>query len=106
LTLAPPGGTPFRERLHADLGRDLTLALTHVAGIGEIFLDDVRAGFDVCYPDLDGNNLLDVFDFLAFQERFINGDPLACECDSSTGSARCDIFDFLCFADLFVAGCP
>jgi hypothetical protein len=55
-----------------------------------------------CYPDCDGNNTLDVFDFLCFQDAFVAMDPYA-DCD---GNSTFDVFDFLCFQDAFVVGCP
>jgi outer membrane protein assembly factor BamB len=62
-----------------------------------------------CYADCDtstGVGVLDVFDFLCFQDHFVNGEPYACDCDTSTGPGVCDVFDFLCYQDAFVAGCP
>ena len=56
-----------------------------------------------CYPDCDGNGVLDIFDFLCFQNSFVAGEPYACECDPEP---VCDIFDFLCFQNAFVKGCP
>ena len=47
-----------------------------------------------------------MLDFLCFQNSFVNTEPYACDCDTSTGSLVCDIFDFLCFQNAFVAGCP
>ena len=61
-----------------------------------------------CYADCTtstGVGVLDIFDFLCFQDSFVNGEPYACDCNTSTGPV-CDIFDFLCFQDAFVAGCP
>jgi hypothetical protein len=55
-----------------------------------------------CYADCDGNQVLDVFDFLCFQDAFVQGDPYA-DCD---GNTVLDVFDFLCFQDAFVVGCP
>jgi hypothetical protein len=55
-----------------------------------------------CYADCDGNQTLDVFDFLCFQDAFVQGDPYA-DCD---GNTVLDVFDFLCFQDAFVVGCP
>jgi plastocyanin len=66
----------------------------------------VEAG---CYPDCDtstGPGVLDIFDFLCFQNSFANSEPYACECDTSTGPGVCDIFDFLCFQNAFATGCP
>ena len=59
-----------------------------------------------CYPDCDPNGVLDIFDFLCFQNSFVNGEPYACDCDTSTGPLVCDLFDFLCFQGAFVGGCP
>jgi hypothetical protein len=55
-----------------------------------------------CYPDCDGNQVLDVFDFLCFQDAFVAGAQYA-DCD---GNSVFDVFDFLCFQDAFVTGCP
>jgi hypothetical protein len=54
-----------------------------------------------CYPDCDGDETLDVFDFLCFQDAFVQMDPYA-DCD---GNTTFDVFDFLCFQDAFVTGC-
>jgi hypothetical protein len=55
-----------------------------------------------CYADCDGNTVLDVFDFLCFQDAFVQGEAYA-DCD---GNTVLDVFDFLCFQDAFVTGCP
>jgi Galactose oxidase, central domain len=63
----------------------------------------------LCDVDCDnstGCGVLDIFDFLCFQNAFVNADPYACDCDTTTGPGVCDIFDFLCFQNAFVAGCP
>ena len=54
-----------------------------------------------CYADFDGDGMLTIFDFLAFQNAFQDADPIA-DCD---GSGLLDIFDFLCFQNGFDAGC-
>jgi hypothetical protein len=62
----------------------------------------------LCYADCDqstGPGVLDVFDFLCFQNSFVSGEPYACDCDTTTGPLVCDVFDFLCFQDAFVVGC-
>ena len=62
-----------------------------------------------CYADCDtstGIGVLDIFDFLCFQNRYDAGSPYACDCDTSTGVGVCDIFDFICFQNAFAAGCP
>jgi hypothetical protein len=68
-------------------------------------IDNVVIGESGCYADCDtstGAGVLDVFDFLCFQDAFVNRDPYA-DCTSDT---MFDIFDFLCFQDAFIAGCP
>ena len=61
-----------------------------------------------CYADCDqstGACVLDIFDFVCFQNAFVKGEAYACECDKSSVNV-CDVFDFLCFQNAFVAGCP
>lgn len=62
----------------------------------------VREGASVCYPDCDGSGVLDLFDFLCFQNAFMAGDPYA-DCD---GCGSFDVFDFLCFMSMYLEGCP
>lgn len=64
-----------------------------------------RPWFVRCEADIDDNGLRDIFDFLEFQNLFAAADPLACDCDVSTGARVCDIFDFLCFQNLFAHAC-
>jgi hypothetical protein len=54
-----------------------------------------------CYPDLDGNGTLDLFDFLSFVNLFNAAAPDA-DCD---GNGALDLFDFLCFINAFNKGC-
>ena len=55
-----------------------------------------------CPADLDGDGDLTLFDFLAFQNLFDAGDPLA----DFDGDGSLTIFDFLAFQNEFDAGCP
>ena len=50
--------------------------------------------------DLNGDGVLSIFDFLAFQNAFDAGDPLA----DFDGNCTLDIFDFLAFQNAFDAG--
>jgi hypothetical protein len=70
----------------------------------------LRVEFEApCYADCDragGRGMLDVFDFLCFQNRYAAGEPYACDCDTGTGPGVCDVLDFLCFGNAYGAGCP
>lgn len=58
-----------------------------------------------CPADCDhstGAGVLDLFDFLCFQNAFAGADPAA-DC---TGDGVLDLLDFQCFAGVFDAGCP
>ncbi|MFI4882626.1 MAG: GC-type dockerin domain-anchored protein [Phycisphaerales bacterium JB064] len=54
-----------------------------------------------CAVDLDGDGEATVFDFLAFQNAFMNGDLLA----DYDGDLTLTVFDFLAFQNEFSAGC-
>ncbi|MFI4914940.1 MAG: GC-type dockerin domain-anchored protein [Phycisphaerales bacterium JB060] len=54
-----------------------------------------------CRADLDGDGELTLFDFLAFQNLFDAGDPIA----DFDGDGSLTIFDFLAFQNEFDAGC-
>jgi hypothetical protein len=98
-TVLPPGST-------AGVLLNLDVEAANVRILGTV---DVSApGTEACYADCDSSipGVLDVFDFLCFQDLFVAGDPRACACDVSTGPMACDVFDFLCFQDAFVSGCP
>ena len=71
-------------------------------GSWHVFLARYSIG-STCYADCDQSGVLDIFDFLCFQNSFVLGEPYACDCDPDPA---CDIFDFLCFQNAFVAGCP
>lgn len=54
-----------------------------------------------CAADTDGNGLLDLFDFLGFQNLFVAQD---CRADLN-GDGVYDFFDFLAYQNAFSAGC-
>jgi hypothetical protein len=61
-----------------------------------------------CYANCDGSTtlpLLNVNDFVCFQNRFAAGDPYA-NCDGSTNPPVLNVNDFICFQAQFAAGCP
>jgi predicted outer membrane repeat protein len=79
------------------------------AGVAVVDIGAYEFQGSSCEADCDwstGPGVLDVFDFLCFQNAFVAADPYACDCDTSTGVGVCDIKDFLCFQSAFVAGCP
>jgi hypothetical protein len=60
-----------------------------------------------CYPNCDGSTeppLLNINDFLCFQQRFSAGDTWA-NCDESTAAPVLNINDFQCFLNRYSAGC-
>ncbi|MGD1916591.1 MAG: GC-type dockerin domain-anchored protein [Phycisphaerales bacterium] len=77
--------------------------------IGSVRLDGPETAFDDleyatavgCAADIDGDGVLTIFDFLAFQTLFSDGD-LAADFD---GDGILTIFDFLEFQTQFDAGC-
>ena len=65
------------------------------------------AGPPACYANCDGSTLapiLNVNDFLCFNNRFQSGDTYA-NCDGSTLPPVLNVNDFLCFNNSFAAGC-
>jgi len=54
-----------------------------------------------CPADLNGDGVLNIFDFLEFQNLFDAGDPRA----DFDGDGSLTIFDFLAFQNAFDAGC-
>ena len=54
-----------------------------------------------CAANCDGNNTLDLFDFLCFVNAFNAGGDYA----DFDGNANHDLFDFLAFVNAFNAGC-
>jgi len=55
-----------------------------------------------CRADIDGDGMLTVFDFLAFQNLFDARDPIA----DFDGDGAFMLFDFLLFQTTFDVGCP
>jgi hypothetical protein len=60
-----------------------------------------------CYANCDASTtppILNVNDFVCFQQHFAAGDPYA-NCDGSTTPPVLNIADFVCFQGKFAAGC-
>jgi hypothetical protein len=104
------GGEPDNAFYWRPFTGELIPVPLHLGGGGRSGMNFVLEGVPAgCYADCDtstGAGVLDVFDFLCFQDLFVAGDPYACDCDTGSGAGVCDVFDFLCFQDAFVAGCP
>jgi hypothetical protein len=61
-----------------------------------------------CYANCDGSTtapILNVSDFICFQNKFAGGSPYA-NCDGSTIEPILNILDFICFQNAYAAGCP
>jgi hypothetical protein len=61
-----------------------------------------------CYANCDGSTaapILNVNDFICFQQKFAAGDSYA-NCDGSTAAPILNVNDFICFQQQFASGCP
>jgi glycosylphosphatidylinositol phospholipase D len=102
------GGVGVTEvRIVRDFNGDGTddIAVLDTFGCSSICNAYVIFGREVeepCRADLDGDGDLTLFDFLAFQNLFDTGDPIA----DFDGDGSLTLFDFLEFQNQFVAGCP
>jgi hypothetical protein len=106
------GGTPRLYTVTFSGGEASATLVADLSTVGYVaggLIDGMGWAPTECYADCDtstGPGVLDIFDFLCFQNRFDAGEPYACDCDTSSGPGVCDIFDFLCFQNAFAAGCP
>ncbi len=81
-----------------------SLAIAYVVGPERDYRVAIITGFTLptdCPPDIDLNETLDTFDFLAFVNRFNAGD-LRADLD---GDGELTITDFIAFQAAFAAGC-
>jgi hypothetical protein len=64
----------------------------------------MRAGLlsEGCGADLNGDGALNVLDFVAFQQAWVEQSVLG-DCD---GNGAYNVLDFVCFQQVFAAGCP
>jgi hypothetical protein len=104
-------GAAFCDRLiTGDPGYNVEFQGHHRAGsISEVtsafqalFIFQITFSVDSCYADCDGNNILNVDDFICFINAFASQDPYA-DCD---GNQTYNVDDFLCFINEFAQGCP
>lgn len=102
-------GLTDRDLMLAQLGLgsldDAFNVAADLDGDDAITTGDARTLYDLlglCFVDLDGDGSLTIFDFLAFQNAFDDGNPVA----DFDGDGALTIFDFLAFQNEFDIGCP
>lgn len=59
------------------------------------------AEFVTCVADMNGDGVLSILDFVAFQSAFLDG-SMDADCN---GDGILNVLDFVCFQDEFVTGC-
>jgi hypothetical protein len=91
-TILPPGGTA--HLLLDGIVEEVTLDMAFSIGVE-------ASGEAVCLADFDGNGVLDLFDFLEFQNAFAGQDPAG----DFNGDGEYNLFDFLAYLNAFDAGC-
>jgi hypothetical protein len=103
---AVPDNTPTTFGLDADQPVPVPPAAFYVD-----FIDGVSGPAAIivtsCYANCDGSTtppVLNVNDFVCFQQRFAAGNAFA-NCDASTIAPVLNINDFVCFQQRFAAGC-
>jgi len=74
---------------------------TEAERVWENMMNLVLGGAPSCRADMDMDGSLTIFDFLAFQNAFDAGDPIA----DFDGDGSLTIFDFLAFQNEFDLGC-
>ncbi|OAB63228.1 hypothetical protein AY599_27275 [Leptolyngbya valderiana BDU 20041] len=82
-------------------GAGIIMSIRGLDGVKRVVTADELSRAVDCRADFDGDGVLDIFDFLAFQNAFASGD-LAADFD---GDGVLNIFDFLAFQNEFAAGC-
>ena len=95
-----PADDGFVLDAFAGCGSTPALAGDDLFSIGEAGLHAFLA--TTCTADCDSNGVLNVLDFVCFQQRFVAGDPAA-DCDDN---GALNVLDFVCYQQAFVGGCP
>jgi hypothetical protein len=92
----------------SSMTEDVFVYLDPAGGVTESRIDGLEEGAGMisvigppCPADFDGDGELTVFDFLAFQNAFADGDLKA----DFDGDGALTLFDFLAFQNAFDAGC-
>lgn len=94
------GSEPF-VKFNADGSQTLCVPSCREPGTTLLGVGVLR-GSPICAPDMTGDGVLDLFDWLAFVSFFIAGSTRA-DCD---GDHAVTVLDFSCFGHAFAAGCP
>ncbi len=91
-TILPPGGTAnllFSGEIQS-IDFDLALDIQLIAD-----------GAAVCPPDCEEDGDLDIFDYMCYLDRFVEGDLYA----DFEGDGDLDVFDYMAFQNSFISGC-
>lgn len=96
---AKPGRWTVRV-IAREINEDANLATAHMDAHFALVIHGGQARA-VCAADFDGDGVLSVFDFIAFQRAFDTGDMRA----DLDRDGRLTIFDFMLFQTRFLAGC-
>jgi hypothetical protein len=100
---------PTNNMLVRFIASDVTGAIVEAA-IDDFRLTslDCAAPPPACYANCDGSTnvpILNINDFVCFNNRFVFGDTHA-NCDGSTTPPILNVADYICFNNAFAAGCP
>jgi uncharacterized membrane protein len=105
LSLGASGVAPY-QLLYSQISWDGRTIVGNARSVNwELYMATIPA---LCYGNCDGsggNPVLNVSDFVCFQQRFAAGDPYA-NCDRSPSTPALNVLDFVCFQQKFAAGCP
>ena len=96
---------PFRVLIPNGDGADadsFTFRVTTPNGTSNVATVDIAYAAEGCPADVNGDGLLNILDFVAFQTLFQAGDPAA----DVNGDGALNILDFVAYQQLFQAGCP
>jgi hypothetical protein len=101
-------GTTAEDRFYGWINPGGISAIHIWNDAGGIEVDHLQYGrAGACYANCDASTtppILNVADFVCFQQHFAAGDPSA-NCDGSTTPPILNVADFVCFQQRFAAGC-
>lgn len=91
---------PYAFRRDGNVADIAGVVMTNKDDSGMAF-DNIRFALDPCFADMNGDDVLNILDFVAFQDAFQAGDAAA-DCD---GDGAFTVLDFVCFQARFAQGC-